>query len=747
MPLSDNLYSAEDSDAESFSDELSPSDGYFNSGDASPRGMVQDPTFDDDKKPEDKTLIPTPTASQASTGRSSRMANYPSLPQLTSSSNYASGPSSEGSPSSPNTIRSHISHGTPRADRIFSEHAPLMNDAPPPAYTPNPSSSSGTQARQDGAVYSAFPEYHLERGFLAPQREPQSMGGPVDRPIDEPSETTPLADGNRRRPLRYRRVLRRVLFIAVVFGVIGTMVTAVFHAKRVDYHRPGEDAYPGKNRSVDASGPYCPSATIRNDIVFYDFSTGADLTVIQTTHDNEQSSRTIHVETSGEIRLRRLAKDSPHGSKPHFTVDVHVSHPDLIVSRTWDENSRLLKISTPRYARLDARGPHCVSLEITAWIPEDAEFTNLLIESITLGLRVVDDIRLEVKQQSKFATITGNVWFPSLEETHASMARDIAQSTVLEKAETTDDLRKDLLAMMIEQGMNTPFNSRRIIIETLSGSITGAYALLDYTALSSESGNIAVDVSPQVVDLDAPEPADLEVQTASGSIEVKLPLSHPPPRDYITNVHSTSGSIGGSFYIGSLASFKTTAGSLNFVALPIVQRNISKDSEAPVNYFETHTVAGSTDVEVLNPIFISALPSSPTTPPSTSPSQPSGPGTVPDGDFLTFPFSTAADYALDPKSETKLRTLQSKHSSNSASVSVKYPSAWEGSIHAKTVSGDIKVKGSGLRMVRERKGWAYKEVLARKGVEGKGEGSAADMNCIAGSLDFLVGKVEEVKKR
>src|SRR5689334_21970765 len=98
-------------------------------------------------------------------------------------------------------------------------------------------------------------------------------------------------------------------------------------------------------------------------MVFYDFSTGADLTVIQTTHDNEESSRTTHVETSGEIRLRRLAKASPHGSKPHFTVDVYVSHPDLIVSRTWDENSRLLKISTPRYAKLDTRGPHCVSLE------------------------------------------------------------------------------------------------------------------------------------------------------------------------------------------------------------------------------------------------------------------------------------------------------------------------------------------------------------------------------------------------
>lgn len=57
------------------------------------------------------------------------------------------------------------------------------------------------------------------------------MGGPVDRPIDEPSETTPLADGKRRRALRRRRVIKRLLFIAVVFGVIGTMVTAVFHAK------------------------------------------------------------------------------------------------------------------------------------------------------------------------------------------------------------------------------------------------------------------------------------------------------------------------------------------------------------------------------------------------------------------------------------------------------------------------------------------------------------------------------------
>lgn len=89
-------------------------------------------------------------------------------------------------------------------------------------------------------------------------------------------------------------------------------------------------------------------------------------------------------------------------------------------------------------------------------------------------------------------------------------------------------------------------------------------------------------------------------------------------------------------------------------------------------------------------------------------------------------------------SKKQLRNVQSKHTSNSASVQVSYPSVWQGTIHAKTVSGDIEVRGKGLRTIRERKGWASKEVIARKGVEGEGEGSYAEMSDIAGSLQFKV---------
>jgi len=89
-------------------------------------------------------------------------------------------------------------------------------------------------------------------------------------------------------------------------------------------------------------------------------------------------------------------------------------------------------------------------------------------------------------------------------------------------------------------------------------------------------------------------------------------------------------------------------------------------------------------------------------------------------------------------SKQKLRSVQSKHTSNSASVQVSYPSVWQGTIHAKTVSGDIEVSGKGIRTIRERKGWAYKEVLARKGVEKKDEGSYVEMSDIAGSLRFKI---------
>ncbi|TVY49253.1 hypothetical protein LOCC1_G000798 [Lachnellula occidentalis] len=754
MPLSDNLYSTEDSDGESFSEELSPRDGYFNRnrGQVRPDDMVPDPSTDD-KKVEDKTLIPTPHP-QASTGRASRSSLSSVLPQSTSSRPYASPPSSESNSSSlPNTYNP-MPRMSSRRPASFSEHNPLMN-IPPPAYSESPetslSNSSQDQSPQsprhsrNESTYSTFQEHNLERGFL-PLHAPQSMGGPID--VDE---RTPLS-GDTPGPSRRRLIIKRLLFIALVFAAIIALASAVFHLKisgRNSNRRPGEDMPPSKDRPVDSGYSYCASATHGRGQVVYEFPVGTDLTVLQTTHDNDEPWGSDSVKTTGEIRLRKIPKDSEHGNRAFFTVDIHVSDPELEISRTWDEDSRKLQISTPRYAKTKSGGHHCVSVEITAWFPEDAQLSNLLIEAITLTLRAFEDLKVKVDGRSKFTTLSGDVYFPTINGSEAIMDQDVKEPEGQAIVDRANLESQGILSDKgwFKKGPTHPFSSRRIVVETVSGSINGFYPLLDDLVISTQSGDVSVGVLPQEALKEAPAPADLEVQTASGSIKVDFPIKGtenpkftPPARNYVTNVHSSSGSIDGTFYLGSLGSFKSTSGSIQITVLPVTQASTTPNLvDAPPSRFETHTISGSHDIQVLDPVFITPLSSADVQ--SNQQTQPDPYSPLGDDEpyIVLPPIVDRSLVTLNPsETKKKLRNVQSKHTSNSASVQVSYPSVWQGSIHAKTVSGDIEVSGNGIRTVRERKGWAYKEVLARKGVEDKDEGSYAEMSDIAGSLRFKV---------
>jgi len=526
------------------------------------------------------------------------------------------------------------------------------------------------------------------------------------------------------------------------------------NANAIKEHNPDQspvkDMPPSKDEPADVGYSYCPSATHRREQVVYEFPIGTDLTVLQTTHDNDGGWNSAAVETAGEVHLRRIPKNSEHGNRAYFTVDAHVSDPDLQILRAWDEDSRSLKISTPKYAKLQSRGPHCVSLEITAWFPEDVELSNLMIEAITLSLRVFEDIKIKVNGRSKFVTLSGNVFFPTIGVNEATTEKDIKGPAGPEIVDKSNLESQGVLSdkWWFKAGPTHPFSSRRILVETASGSIHGFYPLLDFLSLSSQSGDISVGVLPQEALKKAPAPADLEIQTASGSIKVDLPIKGtenpkftPPARNYITNVQSSSGNIDGTFYLGSLGSFKSTSSSIQITVLPVVQTSTNEHShDAPPSRFETHTVSGSHDIQVLDPIFISRLSSTHgqmDQKPRPDPYSPIGD----DDPYIVVPPNIDRSLVtLIPSESSKkqLRNVQSKHTSNSASVQVSYPSVWQGTIHAKTVSGDIEVRGKGLRTIRERKGWASKEVIARKGVEGEGEGSYAEMSDIAGSLQFKV---------
>jgi len=453
----------------------------------------------------------------------------------------------------------------------------------------------------------------------------------------------------------------------------------------------------------------------------------------------------VDVTTAGEIRLRRVPTDSKHGNQAYFTVDVHVSDPNLDVIKTWDHDARVLKVSTPKYARLDSSGPHCVSLEITAWIPEDAEFTNLLIEAVHLTLRVLEDIKINVTGRSKFATIIGQVAFPNIN----FLGSRKAGPTLTETSSSTR-LDESLVLLTSPSQGNPPFSSRRILVETVSGSITGCYPLMDYLGVSSQSGSVKVSVFPQAVLPSAPAPAELDVQTASGSIEVDLPVRDtvnlayiPPPRNYITHVHSSAGSIRGSYYLGSVSNFRSAASSIHITGLPVIQAESSNDAEAsPQNMFETRTINGAIEVQVLDPIFITLLSSvdkRPEQAPHPNPYLPVGD----DDPYLVIPPSMGDGmFKVDDRDQSKkkaLRNLRSMHLSQSSSVSVQYPETWEGTLHAKTVSGSISAAGHGIRIIHEKNGYASSEIWARKGADIDTEGCFVEMSDIAGSLHFLVG--------
>ncbi|CAL3971877.1 unnamed protein product [Diplocarpon coronariae] len=681
-----DLHSADhDLSRKSWSDGLSPADGRFNPSGIASSSMVLHPTIGREMEAEDRTLTTSKFHSSAFAHATSHAPPSPSS-------------DTPGSPVSPH-----------QNEDMFAEPSHLLNGAPP-AYTPRPTSPTSSYEPLGGS-YCIFPEHRLDAG-LPPPREPENMAAPVY----EPTERSPLAAG----PLQTdrRRTILKLALAALVLALVTVLMTSRFHLDKSEGGIPNfpghvNDKSPAKS-PIDLVEPYCETAKTKEDEVIYEFPTGADFTVLQTTYGADDSRGLARVNTVGEVRIRRLPKDSEQGDRAYLTVNAYVSDPSLEIVRTWDENSSFLKISTPRSARLDTRVSHCVSLQITAWFPEDVELSNLWIQSITLSLRMIDDVKIKVTGQSKFSSISGHVSFPSVSAGGLEM-----QSPGWTSSEP-----------------DYHFFSRRILVETMSGHIDGNYPLMDFLGLSSESGSVNVDVMPQEVLKEAPRPADLEVHTVSGNIQVNCPVGagdpayKPPPRNYITNVHSSTGSIHGSFYLGSTSDFRSNSGTITIIGLPVLQDDGSTDVPAtPKNTLATRTVSGRTKVQILEPIFIALAKS------LEKPTQ------IPTGEDTPFPRIQPL-FVIDPRAATadlKLRSLKSTHASSSALVDVQYPDAWEGYMRAKTVSGRIYTSGKGIRIIKERKGAGNRELVMRKGAGGEEDGCLVEMQDISGSLHFTAG--------
>jgi hypothetical protein len=218
MPHSDNLYSASESSAESFSDELSPTDGYFTSRTHPQDVMVLDPTTGTSNAKAQEARAETQASSESHFSNSQVRPVSPtsSLPLFTGTHPSTYTPTSPAT-YTPRTLASSF----PRQEDLSLETSPFLHQsAPPPTYSAA-TSQSGDQHINMNRTVSA---QQLEEG----NREPESMGQP-----NEYDERTPLWTRKTGRLPGWLSLRRSLLIILILGLTVGCLAIALKSDKSV----------------------------------------------------------------------------------------------------------------------------------------------------------------------------------------------------------------------------------------------------------------------------------------------------------------------------------------------------------------------------------------------------------------------------------------------------------------------------------------------------------------------------------
>jgi len=312
--------------------------------------------------------------------------------------------------------------------------------------------------------------------------------------------------------------------------------------------------------------------------------------------------------------------------------------------------------------------------------------------------------------------------------------------SILASMSTSYNPLRNLQEPLIQSPSDQASSSRRIVLRSSSNSISGSYPLYDLLSITTQSGSISVSVTPHSASSEEPsEPARLELTSNSGSVRARLsaaPFEHPvevngapssdqppsysslfdadddvkaagrgstlkqhckdnpsnaatqsgvPDREYLTSVSTQSGTISGTFPLGTRTVLDSHSGSLNGVELVVMP---VKGSEA--RRLSTLSPSGSQKVRITE------------------------------------------DYFWAGQKEAWWQGMESRHESRSGAINVAYPDSWEGMIEVETGSGSISVTGRGVEIIREGRG----RVLAQKGEKGGGK---VIVRAASGSVNLRFG--------
>ncbi|KAK4186048.1 hypothetical protein QBC35DRAFT_475795 [Podospora australis] len=647
------------------------------------------------------------------------------------------------------TTSSSYTRYAPPPVAYHGESSRFLPEEAPPAYTPSPTSPQPSQSTSDSSRnYNTFspPTGNMgrweEQGLLA--HGPESMRDSYNHVDDEESGRR----GRMRRRTsfinweRCRTAVLSLILLLVTVGFLSRLATGIRDERS---HRPNPDPskgkpvmhYPDIDDNFSWESISCSDARYSLETKSFDVSYAADkdLGVYQTVEDsNHHGSYEGHVE--GTVVVRRTGSDTPG---PSVVVETVVNDERLKVNFAWDAEEQNLVINVPHRHYWEGSPAPCVNIKATIWVPEGSTLSKLEVNTIQLGIKLLDNLSLEVAKNTKLITTVGGV-------TAASSGSD-----------TRDDKLIDVGAPDSFQ-----FNSRYIEVKTTAAPIRGSWPLYDYLGLKSTAGNIKVCVEPKEADKDKPRPAILYIHSMSGDVDFRQPIhaaqqAHAiskvlvesgagylsdlkaeavlPPRDYRVDVHTTSGYIKGAAAFSSAATFKSTSGGVNVELLPVLDARLSDDTSKRDVLLNTATTSGTTDVTVLEPLWTDSATESYVLP------LPAGllPPSLPDVGISEEDNSMAPSVEV-LGGESPLRILKSQHTTTSADVKLKYPASWEGDISLNSLAGRLKVDGQGVKIIKSENDWpgVNKHLLARKGEEGKG--GLVTVKTTAGDVEVLVGE-------
>ncbi|ROW06898.1 hypothetical protein VMCG_03977 [Cytospora schulzeri] len=679
-----------------------------------------------------------------------------------------------------------------RSGTIYSERSSLFSEAPP-AYTPSPTSPTSVSSNNNNNInnnYQPFsPSANMGRisesetqALLAGNhhhqyRSLQDMGG--DRTggdynnnnNNSSNNNTGSRVGEWRDRARScvsqftgRRTCKSILLgLLLLFVAVGFLVSSFVSMKDEEKtHKPGgghsghggpgsspigkmpvQDghgtrlAYPPFDGEMAwAEGRLCADNQINYPTQTFnlDFSAAHSLSFIQNIKENHaHNGQDVHV--SGDVVVRRAGKGTPG---PSITLEVISNDEQIRLDINWDQNEQELHIRTPPsipWPRNGVTSP-CLQIRATIWTPPGSVLNNLNIEAVHLGVQLLDNLSLELTNLFQVSSTVGAV---------------VAAT----------DGEKDAKQLM-HGGAPATFTleSRHIEIRTVSSPIAGTWPLHDYLGLQTVSGTVRAGVQPREALREKPRPAVLLVHTTSGAIEVYEPVAEAareaaasmamqitravgaglaarlrdliPPREYVVDLYTMSGTVRGSLAFGSSCKVHTTSGIIDLTLLPVLDRSQAPlvsgggGGGAPSYVLETATTSGTTVVNVLDALWRHVQTGSYEEPPSPRHQQ------------LQEETTSSHSYSSS-SSAPAIRVLDSRHATTSAAIRVTYPSTWEGDIEADTMSGGLDVSGRGVEIIRREEEFpGYKKhILARKGQEDVG--GSLKCHSMSGSIKVGIG--------